>query len=239
MRAASDADDRGGLFPPTSWTLILSARERPELRREALEQLIRPRWKALFVLARKRGLAPEHAEDAVQGFLERLLEGDAVARLDPERGRLRAYLRAGFQNHLANLAAHAAASKRGAERGAASLDDVEQLLASETPTPEALFDRAWALALFEEALGDLEREFAQGERQGPFEILRELFRFGETAPYPELAARHGMSVPQLKAFVHRAKQRFRQLLRARIAGTVEDPAEVDVELRELLQVLGS
>ena len=228
-----------GLFPSTRWTLVLAARERPEERRRALEELVTPRWKALYVLARKQGLAAPEAEDAVQGFLTRLIEGDLLAKLDPARGRLRAYLRTAFHHHLVNLHEHGRAAKRDAGK-AASLDDVEALLASPAPSPDALFDRAWALQLFEDALAAMEAELARGERRGPFEVLRELFRFGETAtPYPELAARHGMSVPQLKSFVHRSKARFRQLLRARVADTVVEGDDVDAELGTLLEALAA
>jgi DNA-directed RNA polymerase specialized sigma24 family protein len=228
-----------GLFPSTRWTLVLAARERPEERRRALEELVTPRWKALYVLARKQGLAAAEAEDAVQSFLTRLIEGDLLAKLDPARGRLRAYLRTAFHHHLVNLHEHARAARRDAGK-AASFDDVEALLASPAPSPDALFDRAWALQLFEDALAVMEAELARGERRGPFEVLRELFRFGETAtPYPELAARHGMTVPQLKSFVHRAKARFRQLLRARVADTVAEGDDVDAELGTLLEALAA
>jgi RNA polymerase sigma-70 factor (ECF subfamily) len=241
--ASSRADQQqaGGLFPPTRWTLVLAARDRPndEGRRRALDELVAPRWKALYALARKHGLPAPEAEDAVQSFLARLIEGDLLARVDPERGRLRTFLRAAFHNHLVNLHEHAAAAKRGGARRAVDLDDAEALVASPAPSPEALFDRAWALAIFEEALAALEQEFAAGERRGPFEILRELFRFGETAPYEELAARHGMTVPQIKAFVHRAKRRFRQLLTARAADTVENGADADGEVASLLEALAS
>jgi DNA-directed RNA polymerase specialized sigma24 family protein len=226
------------LFPATRWTLVLAARARPEERRAALEALVAPRWRALYVLARKRGLAAAEAEDAVQGFLARLIEGDVLAKLDPAKGRLRAYLKTAFANHLANLHEHGQAQKRGAGRQA-SFDEVEALVASPAPSPEALFDRAWALQMFEEALAGIERELAEGERRGPFEVLRELFRFGETAPYPELAARHGMTVPQLKSFVHRAKGRFRQLLRAQVADTVAEGDDVDAELGALLEALAA
>jgi len=227
-----------GLFPATRWTLVLAARERPEQRRAALEELVKPRWKALYVLARKRGLAPAEAEDAVQSFLARLIEGDLLAKLDPERGRLRAYLKTAFHHHLVNLHEHLQAQKRGGGKQA-SFEEVEALVASPAPSPEALFDRAWALQLFEEALAVIERELAAGERRGPFEVLRELFRFGETAPYPELAARHGMTVPQLKSFVHRAKGRFRQVLRAKVSDTVAEGDDVDAELGALLEALAS
>jgi DNA-directed RNA polymerase specialized sigma24 family protein len=226
-----------GLFPPTSWTLVLAARQRPAQRQAALEALVAPRWKALYVLARKRGLAPAEAEDAVQGFLARLLEGDLLAKLDPGRGRLRAYLRTAFANHLVNLHEHAHAQKRGGPQ--ASFDELEALVASPAPSAEALYDRAWAMQLFEEALAAMESELAAGARRGPFEVLRELFRFGETAPYPELAARHDMSVPQLKSFVHRSKARFRQLLRARVADTVTEGDDVDAEVGALLEALAA
>jgi RNA polymerase sigma-70 factor (ECF subfamily) len=226
------------LFPATRWTLVLAARDRPQERRAALDALVAPRWKALYVLARKRGLGPAEAEDAVQSFLARLIEGDVLSKLDPQRGRLRAYLKTAFHHHLVNLHEHAQAARRNAGRPA-SFDDVEALVASPAPTPEALFDRAWAQQLFEEALGTIERELASGERRGPFEVLRELFRFGETAPYPELAARHGMTVPQLKSFVHRAKGRFRQILRAQVADTVAEGDDVDAELGALLEALAA
>src|SRR5262249_27355888 len=48
-RVRSDEEQRPGLFPPTQWTLVLAARDRPEERRRALELLVAPRWKALYV----------------------------------------------------------------------------------------------------------------------------------------------------------------------------------------------
>jgi RNA polymerase sigma-70 factor (ECF subfamily) len=226
------------LFPPTRWTLVAAARD-PEARRQALEELVAPRWRALYVLARARGLAPAEAEDAVQSFLARLIEGDLLGRADPQRGRLRAFLRTAFGNHLANLHEHASAARRGGGRRALDLADVEAEVASPAPSPDASFDRAWAAAIFEEALAALEREFAAGDRRGPFEVLRALFRFGETAPYAELAAQHDMTVPQLKAFVHRAKGRFRQLLRARVADTLDAGDDLDAEVASLLDMLAS
>ena len=229
----------GGLFPATRWTLLLAARERPEERRGAFEELIAPRWRALFALARKQGLAPAEAEDAVQSFLARLIESDLLFRADPARGRLRTFLRTAFHNHLANLHEHAAAARRGGGRRPVDLDDVEALVASPNLSPEAAFDRAWALELFEGALAALEGELASGAGGSRVEALRQLFRFGETSPYAELAPRLGMSLPQLKSFVHRAKARFRLILRARVADTLEAGEDVDAEVAALLGLLSS
>ena len=68
-------------------------------------------------------------------------------------------------------------------------------------------------------------------------VVRSLFRFGEAAPYETLAAEHGMTVPQLKSFVLRARGRFRELLLARIADTVHTPQEAEAELADLLKAL--
>jgi DNA-directed RNA polymerase specialized sigma24 family protein len=228
-----------GLFPETRWTLVLAARRDPERRRIALEAVVRPRWKALYVLARKLGLSPSEAEDAVQSFLTRLIEGDLLERLDPGKGRLRAYLKTAFRHHLSNLREAERAQKRGGGRSPEDLADAEALLLAPAPSPDVLFDRAWALKLFQDALSDLEREFTSGERSGPFEILKQLFAFGEAAPYAELARTHGMTVPQLKAFVHRARARFRQLLQARAADTLAGDGGPEDEIRALLQVMAA
>jgi DNA-directed RNA polymerase specialized sigma24 family protein len=223
-----------GLFPETRWTLVLAARSDPQKRAAALEALVTPRWKALYVVARKQGLGAEQAEDAVQGFVTRLLEGDVLERLDPGKGRLRSYLRSAFRHYLSSQRQEERAAKRGAGQRPADLADVEAWLASPEATPDQAFDRAWALALFADALSELEREYTSGARRGPFEVVRELFQFGSAPPYAELAERHRMSIPQLKAFVHRARLRFRELLRQRVADTLSDVSEADQELTLLL-----
>ena len=228
-----------GLFPETRWTLVLAARRDPDKRRRALEEVVLPRWKALYVLARKLGLSPSDAEDAVQGFLARLIEGDLLERLDPGKGRLRAYLKSAFRHHLQNVREMQQAAKRGGGAAPADLAELETLLQSPSPSPEVVFDRAWALELFREALADLEQEFRSGERSGPFEVLEQLFAFGETTPYAELAAAHGMSVAQLKAFVHRARLRFRKLLQARAADTLAQGDGPDDEIKALLKVMAA
>ena len=176
----------------------------------------------------------------MQSFLARLVDGDLLARADPERGRLRTFLRTAFHNHLVNLHEHAGAVKRGGGQRGVDLADVEALVAAPGPSPEAQFERALgARVIFEETLAALEAEFAAGERRGPFGVVRALFRFGEAPSYAELGTEVGMTVPQLKSFVHRAKGRFRQLLRARVADTLAPGDDLDAEVAALLEALGS
>jgi RNA polymerase sigma factor (sigma-70 family) len=216
---------------------VLAARGQPEKRRALTEELVAARWRPLYLYARQRGLPPDRAEDVVQGLLLQLIEHDFLERLDPERGRLRGYLKRALKHYLVNLHEHDAAEKRGGGRVPLSVDAAEALLVAAPTDPEAAFDREWALEVFDSALAQLEQEFESGERRGPVGVLRELFRFGSAPPYEELARAHGMSVSQLKSFVHRGRRRFRQLVLARVADTVTTQEEAEHELAELLRAL--
>ena len=56
-------------------------------------------------------------------------------------------------------------------------------------------------------------------------------------PYAELSAKLAMSESAVKVAVHRLRQRYRELLREEVAQTVDNPAEVESELRELMRAL--
>ena len=48
-----------------------------------------------------------------------------------------------------------------------------------------------------------------------------------------------MTAPQFKAFLHRARARFRELLQDEVAQTTQDAGEGEDELEALLRALGS
>jgi RNA polymerase sigma-70 factor (ECF subfamily) len=227
-------------FPPTRWTLIASARADAPARRAALEELLAQYWKPLYLFARRKGLDAQAAQDAVQGLLARLLERDFLARLDPARGRFRAYLRTAMSHYLINQHERDRAAKRGGDVAIVPLDFdlAERRLGGAPGGAEHAFEREWALAVMERALARLRAEFDRGQRGGPFALVAAFFGVGSEPPsYAEAAERYAMSVPQLKAFLHRARVRYRALLREEVGHTVADPAEVDDEIRALLQAL--
>jgi RNA polymerase sigma-70 factor (ECF subfamily) len=209
------------------------------LRRKVMQELCTHRWHALYACARRRGLAADRAEDAVQGLLLQLCEHDFLDRLDPQRGSLRSYLKQALRHYLVNEYEREGAVKRGGGQRALSIDSVEARLPSAPDDPERAFDREWALAIFEGALGELESEYTSGIRTGPVGVLRELFRFGDASPYEKIASENGMTVPQLKSFVHRARLRFKELLLARIVDTVGSEREAAAELDDLLRAMAS
>lgn len=226
-------------FPPTRWTLILSSREETDRRRDALHELIGLYWKPLYFFARRKGLNIEEAKDAVQDFVARLLEKDFLARLDPAKGRFRSYLRTAFANHLANLHESRSAQKRGGGAKPVSLDiEIAEGEVGAAPAgPDAAFERAWAVEVMERALSRLRGEFDRGDRAGPLDLFLRYFREGAPPSYAKASTERKMSIPQIKAFLHRTRVRFREIVREEVAPTVEDPGEVDVEIGELLDAL--
>ena len=228
-------------FPPTRWTLILSSRADPEARGRALQELLEIYWKPLYFFARRKGMQIEAAKDAVQGFCIHLLERDFLERLDPARGRFRAYLKTGFENFLRNLHESRTARKRGggAKTVAVDFDLAERDLAHAPGEADAAFDREWALGVMERALARLRAEFESGGRRGPFDVALKFFGPAEPPTYAAASKESGMSTVRFKAFLHRARARFRQLVREQVSHTLPDAADADAEIAHLRKALGS
>ena len=192
----------------------------------------------LYLFARKSGLSAEAADDAVQGLWLQLLERDSLAKLDRARGLLRSFLRTSLRNYIAQDYVRAHAQKRGGD-GATAVDSAvaEALVATAPPSPDAAFERAWAVGLMQRALERLAEEYDRGDRRGSYSLVQEVFGFGEGRPYPQIAQAHGMSVSQLKSFAFRARGRFKAILAEVVGDTVDDPAAVEHETHALLEML--
>jgi RNA polymerase sigma-70 factor (ECF subfamily) len=229
----------GGRFPTTSWSLILGARQGAETERTVLAELFAAYWKPLYFYLRRKGLTVEAAEDTVQGLFTQLLERRFLAVLDPAKGRFRSYLRSSADHYLANAYETAAAQKRGGTVRHVSLDVVlaERELAAATEAPEVAYEREWAIGLMERAVERLRREYEDGRRRGSGMAVLRFFGLGTPTSYAEAAAASGQTVAQFKASLHRARARFREILREEVMATVDDASLVEAELRELRLVL--
>ncbi|MFL5321611.1 MAG: RNA polymerase sigma factor [Myxococcaceae bacterium] len=195
-------------------------------------------WRPLYVYLRHKGLDATGAQDGVQDVLVLLMERDVIDKVNPSKGRLRAYLKTMAANYLANEHERATAKKRGGDAALVplELETAERLIADGT-SPDVAFEQQWAQAVMDKALARLESEFTSGERKGPWPVVRQFFTPGPQPSYRDVAQEHGMSLPQLKAFLHRARGRFRELVTEEISDTVESDADAEQELNELLRVL--
>ena len=228
------------MFPTTRWTLIRAAQRGGEGdERAALEQLCATYWKPVYFFLRRKGLAPAAAEDAAQGFFLHLLERDFLPRLDPARGRFRSYLLRSLEHFLVNLHERDTARKRGGDFRFVPLDTAvaERDLAAAPEAAAEAFDREWALGLMERALVRLAGEYEDGTRKGRADVVMRFFSLDRAPSYADAARECGMTVPQFKASLHRARARFRAILAEELGPTVDGPEDADRELGDLVRAL--
>jgi len=102
--------------------------------------------------------------------------------------------------------------------------------------PDLAYDREWALELIARAKEKLRAESEAGGKGELFEALKKSLT-GDEPSRSETAARLGLTEGALKAAVHRLRERYRELLRAEIAETVNTRTEIDDEMRYLVAVL--
>ena len=80
--------------------MLLSAQSQAPGFEAALGELCRIYWYPLYAYVRRRGHAPEEAQDLTQGFFLHLLEHKTLARADPLKGKFRSFLIGSLQNYL-------------------------------------------------------------------------------------------------------------------------------------------
>jgi len=234
------------LFVTTHWSAVLAAgQDESAVARGALEELARTYWYPLYVYTRRRGYDVEEAKDLTQEFFARLIAKNYLGDVVQGKGRFRYFLLAALKHFLSDEWDKATAQKRGGGQSLLSLDalDAEERYHLEPPdeeTPERAYQRRWAVTLLELAIGRLREEFQLAGKLAVFDELK-AFITGDRPglSYAEAAARLGTTEAAAKMTVTRMRQRYRALLRAEIANTVDYPAEVDSELRELAAVLRS
>jgi RNA polymerase sigma factor (sigma-70 family) len=233
-----------GKFPSTRWSRVMAAGSHGSAEeRESLAALCEAYWYPLYAFIRRKGYPPEQAKDHTQDFFAYLLDRDVLAKADPGRGRFRAFLRTVCGRFLIGLREHASAHKRGGGRRPLSIDaiDAEGRYARELAdpaSPERIFDRAWALTVLGRVLDQLGQEYNDAGRLAIFEELRAvLVEESGTEPYRAIALRLGTSEGAVRVAAYRMRRRYGALLRSEIAKTIDDPLEVDEEIRELFSAL--
>ena len=232
-------------FTTTHWSLVNAARpdEASQSRaRVALEELCRAYWYPLYAFVRRRGYPAVDAQDLTQAFFARFIETDGFASADRERGRFRSYLLGAMKHFLANEWHRAQTQKRGGRVQFIEFDalDPETRYAGaseQSDNPELLFDREWALQIIAGALQELREEMAKAGKSEQFEALKGCLTGQDQPPRDEITARLNMSDGAVKVAVHRLRQRYRNLLRAAIAETVSNEADLNDEMRYLIEVL--
>jgi RNA polymerase sigma-70 factor (ECF subfamily) len=154
-----------------------------------------------------------------------------------------------LENFLINAANKTHARKRGGGVDFISWDEwmaegrsqlSMPLQAVDSLPPERIFDLSWATTVVERALQRLREECESKGKLWLFQALSpHLTDQRDEVSYAKLSADVAMPASMLKKQLHNMRQRYRNLLRDEVSQTVEDPAEVDDEIRYLCASLAA
>lgn len=233
-------------FAPTRWTLVLQARGGSPSAKAAMDELCESYYQPVFRFLQREGRGEDAARELTQEFFARLLARGGIARVDPERGRFRSFLLGAVKHFLADMRDHDRRLKRGGGQEPESLDVGPpgetaaglRVADSRAEVPDTFFDREWALNVMDRGLRALAQEFTGAAKAEQFEVLKPwLAGEGQALSQAEAARALGWTEGAVKVAVHRMRKRFRELIRAEVIQTVPDSADVDAELRYLVEVL--
>ena len=252
MEVEQRGNQSAGRFNTTRWSVVLCCADsgmESAAARDALSELCRTYWRPIFAYICRRGYSTQDAEDLTQDFFTGLLKGPLFQRADPERGRFRSLLLKALQDFLGHATEKRHTQKRGGGVKFVSWDDwmaeaPSQLSISAQAlnswSPESLYDLRWAATVVEQALRRLREECQSKSRLRLFETLSlHLATERADVSYHNLATTLGIAEPAVKKQLHNLRRRYRWLLCDEVAQTVENPSDVEGEIRHLCATLAA
>lgn len=234
-------------FPATHWSAILAARSPdPAERERALETVATAYWKPVYKYIRLRwNKSNEEAKDLTQGFFAQLIARDFLARYDPEKARLRTYLRICVDGFVSNEDKAAHRQKRGSNFPHVPLDfdaAEKEVAHAEPVAPEGIeefFEKEWVRSAFEVALERLRNEFNASGKTVQFQVFEryDLDDEGERAlSYGQLAREFHIAVTDVTNYLAFARREFRRFALEALREMTATEEEFRREARTLLGV---
>jgi DNA-directed RNA polymerase specialized sigma24 family protein len=220
--------------------VVLAGQEGSPAATDALEKLCRAYWYPIYAEIRRRGFTTHDAQDHTQEFFACLLRRNSFAAADKNKGRFRTYLLGALNYYLTDQWHREHRQKRGGGAPLLSLNaphHAEERFIAEPAsqlTPDKIFDARWGLMLMERAFARLRDEYAARAKTELFESLKPFLaaKSGDEG-YAKPAEELGMTAAHVAVEVSRLRGRFRDCVRAEVADTVANPADVGDEMREL------
>jgi RNA polymerase sigma-70 factor (ECF subfamily) len=227
-------------FPLTHWSLIVrTASPASTEARAALDELCRAYWYPIYALIRRKGNDPDRAFDMTQGFFLHLLERDVLASALEGKGRFRSFLSVACRNFLIDgWRKRDSGAKTSLSIDARDAEGRYLIEPVDSVTPEHLFDRAWAMTLLDRVLSRLATRYAEADKSALFDQLKIVLTEGKGAVRAATVAESlGMSERAVHIANHRLRREYRETLLKEIADTLDDPSDLDDEVRSLFDAL--
>jgi len=232
------------VFATTRWTQVVASNGDSPEGRQALSDLCAAYYAPIVAFLRREGRHEDHARELAHEFFERLLERQSIGGADPRHGRFRSYLLGALKHFLSNRRTYQFREKRGAdsihETWSTETDALPGLTAANAsmPSPDAMFDREWALSVLDHAFAVMKQESDRAGTLREFELLKPwLTGKSATGTQADAARQLGLNEGAVRVAIHRLRRRFRELVKAEIKQTVNNPSDVADELRLLIEAL--
>lgn len=223
-------------FPPTRNSVIERMRS-PDAsaRREAFGDLVEGYWKPVYKYLRAHWrVSDDEAQETTQAFFSEAFQKEWLARYEPGKARFRTFVRLCADRFLMNARQSASRIKRGGEVQVLPLDfagaEAEMVRHGMTAAAdgEAFFRREFVRTLFDRAVGEVRREFAESGRH----VHLELFERYDVDPaddvsYAALAREFGLTEAKVTNYLALVRRRFR----ARALDALRSLSGTDEEFR--------
>lgn len=228
----------------TNWDLIRDAVSGSESASTSLEVVVRRSWTSIYALIRASGRNPTDAADLTQGFVTDIfLSRRLLESAEEKRGRFRTLLQSAVRNYLTDVHRGQTAKKRGGNSIDCDFSKVEPLVADHSHDPSRAFSTRWAACLVRAAAEHaktLLHESNNALAWTLFEerILKPAFSNENRPSLAALAKQYSLrSTGEVALHVTRAKRKFAEALLLEVTSTIEDPRDLQEEVRELLMLL--
>jgi RNA polymerase sigma-70 factor (ECF subfamily) len=226
----------------TPWSKIFRARGKGRDARAAGAELYQRYWQPVFLMARRSGRTRHEAEDLVNGFALHIVEHEALATLDPARGRFRDWLKAAFKNFLHSEIRYHDAKKRGSAYLKLSIDEIAReqqwVLTAAGRTPDEVYDCRFARQLLSRALDRIKTEYWAEQRGDWYEQLKGTLT-GRKLGYEQLSRQLGVTEEALRKRAKTLRGRYDRLLNEEIRSVIADTVDPAEERRALQAVLAN
>lgn len=222
--------DSRASFPSTIWEAVQAAGDpdRPE-HREQLNAFCKDYWKPVFAYIRASWRKPpEEAKDLTQAFFAKILEKGYLARVRPEGGSFRGYLKQALKHFLIDAGRSELVRKPVQPLFEIPADELDRVAPADAASADEVYDREWLASLLDAGLRELQELLSAKGKKVYADLLKASFVDQPKPTRPELATRFGISESDVRNHLAYARTVLRRILQERIqryAGTSAEAAE--------------